>query len=156
MNAARTDTAELYNPTTGTWTATSSMHTNRVEQTATLLNSGKVLIAGGQENNGYPQTSAELYDPSNGSWTETGSMETPRWGHTATLLLDGRVIVAGGIIDFVGHITNSAEIMILPTERDNDESDDVRARSYGRLDARRASAHAGGGGYVQRPNAVEL
>ena len=78
----------------GTWTATGSLGTARADHTATLLPSGKVLVAGGV--NGGALSSAELYDPATGTWTATGSMGTARYIHTATLLPSGKVLVAGG------------------------------------------------------------
>ena len=55
--------AELYNPATGTWTATGSLHAARVQHTATLLQNGQVLDAGGQDSNYNLLASAEVYTP---------------------------------------------------------------------------------------------
>ena len=52
--------AELYDPTTQTWSPAASMSTPRAQQTATLLPNGAVLITGGVNNNTY-LGSAELY-----------------------------------------------------------------------------------------------
>ncbi len=61
--------AELYDPATGTWTATVAMSAKRSGHTATLLPNGNVLIAGGV----YPATAAELYVPDIGAGTGNGT-----------------------------------------------------------------------------------
>ena len=68
----------------------------RILHTATLLDNGKVLVAGGLNNRGRDIASAELYDPDTGTWTTTGHMGRARDEHTATLLDNGQVLVAGG------------------------------------------------------------
>jgi N-acetylneuraminic acid mutarotase len=61
-----------------------------------LLQSGQVLVAGGQTSGGAYLTAAEIYDPANDSWSLTGNLATDRGGQTSVLLKDGRVLVAGG------------------------------------------------------------
>ena len=96
-------TAELYDPTSGTWSPTGSMAHGRRLHSMTQLGSssnattsGKVLVAGGIS--GTTSTnSAELYSPSAGTWIAAGNLDVARHAHTATLLADGRVLAAGGL-----------------------------------------------------------
>ncbi|MFY9608402.1 MAG: kelch repeat-containing protein [Blastocatellia bacterium] len=88
------NSAELYDPETGTWSETGSLNTPSSRPSATLLQNGKVLIAGGSNNAGLTD-SAELYNPDTGTWSITGNLHVPR-RDPATLLPNGKVLVAGG------------------------------------------------------------
>jgi N-acetylneuraminic acid mutarotase len=91
-----TVSAELYEPTSGSWTAVGHMLENHgVACAATLLADSRVLVAGGSNDTGA-LASAEIYDPVTRTWTTAGNMVTPRSDQTATLLPGGQVLVAGG------------------------------------------------------------
>jgi N-acetylneuraminic acid mutarotase len=104
MGATPLKSAELYDPTTGTWSPTGMLGTARFYHTAVLLTNGKVLVAGGVSqlvaDGGFasPLDSAEIYDPASGVWNPAGNFSTARGAHTATLLQDGRVLIAGGAL----------------------------------------------------------
>jgi len=90
--------AERYDPAKGAWSPAATLSTGRYWHTATLLNSGMVLVAGGQGAADY-LSSAELYDPSGNSWLAAGPMAAHQAYQSASLLSDGRVLLAGGSPD---------------------------------------------------------
>ena len=100
---------ELYDPASGTWTATGNLATARYLHTATLLPNGEVLVAGGQDSDTIPLASAELYDSASGTWAATASLGTARVVHTATLLANGMVLIAAGENGYIGLLA-SAEL----------------------------------------------
>jgi hypothetical protein len=90
-----TTAGEIFDPANG-FSTVGILNVPRVFHSATLLNNGTVLIAGGE----YPETdiagTAEIYDPAAKRFTFTGSLNAPRATHTATLLSDGKVLITGG------------------------------------------------------------
>src|SRR5947208_123187 len=87
--------AEIFdpaNPDLGFQVVASPMTAARTHQTATLLNNGTVLIAGGETGG-----TAEIFDPTTQSFTPTlWNLSVARSGHTATLFTDDSVLLAGG------------------------------------------------------------
>jgi hypothetical protein len=81
---------------TNTFTPTGPLATARGIATATLLSTGKVLIAAGQDTNGNILASTELYDPASGTFGATGDLQQARAYATATLLMTGQALIVGG------------------------------------------------------------
>jgi Kelch motif/Galactose oxidase, central domain len=89
-----TRTAELYDPTTQTWSPAASMQYARILPIGLLLPDGRVLVVGDQ---GVSEQTAEVFNPTNGRWS---SIPTPAVGRAEAVgfqLHDGTVLVAGGL-----------------------------------------------------------
>ena len=81
------------------WNPTGSMAIGRFSFTATTLQNGNVLVAGGITPGDVVTNKAELYNPATGLFTATGNMNRPRVGFSATRLPNGKVLVEGGASD---------------------------------------------------------
>ena len=93
------------------WSPTAAMNAPHLQQPATLLTNGQVLVTGTLtcSPNCYSGYVTELYDPARNTWTTTGSPLWPRFNHIQERLPNGKVLVAGGYWE-PGIILNSSEI----------------------------------------------
>jgi N-acetylneuraminic acid mutarotase len=105
-DADELSTAQLYDPTTGTWSLAADMGIPRSGFTATLLGSGDVLTAGDFDYHVVLAGMTQLFDAAAG-WHETDPMIVERSSHTATLLPNGQVLVIGG---YAGKSLDSTEL----------------------------------------------
>jgi Kelch motif/Galactose oxidase, central domain len=92
--------AEIYDPRTGRFAETGGMNLPRYKQGAALLPDGRVLIAGGSNEDGRQSTysSTEIFDPQTGRFSSGPQMKFPRYKLLSGVvaLNDGRVLLAGG------------------------------------------------------------
>lgn len=88
-------TAQLFDPSTNTWSAAGAPSVARTDSTLSQLAGGRAIAAGGSFSN-----TVELYEPSTNSWTPFAPMLSGRRWHAAETLTDGRVLVTGGRYTF--------------------------------------------------------
>ena len=91
------DTTELFQPTaTPAFVDGPVMRAPRHHHTATLMESGLLLLAGGTDRIDSARGTAEVYLPVSRRLAEMPRMEMPRAYHIAVSLLTGEVLVGGG------------------------------------------------------------
>ena len=80
-----------------TWRVVGSLDDARTDHTAVLLDSGRVLVAGGLNSTvASALASSEEFDPDSETWTPVGDLAQARWDHASVRIDGGDVIVAGG------------------------------------------------------------
>ncbi|MCZ6538439.1 MAG: protein kinase, partial [Chloroflexi bacterium] len=98
-------TAEIYNPSTRSFSLTGAPSCEYDDVNSVLLADGRVLVTGG----GGDFRCAEVFDPATETFSNTVGMVVGHLAHTATLLQDGRVLITGGW-DSSGRTTDLVEI----------------------------------------------
>ncbi len=90
------NSCEIYDYETGKWSYVASMHYKRSGHTATLLNNGNVLVAGGSADSAVELNKCEIYEPKENRWIEIDSINLARSAHNSLLLANGNVLISGG------------------------------------------------------------
>src|SRR5260370_37930714 len=88
MDGTPISIVEIFDPTSRTFSRAPSLGTARDGHTATLLLSGRVLVAGGD-----PLGTAEIYDPISNTWTLTAHMKYRQFDHAPALIAARQVLV---------------------------------------------------------------
>jgi RHS repeat-associated protein len=136
---ASQSTAYLYDATAGTWSTAAAMPAIRHGHTTTLLASGQVLVAGGQNAATGSLMTAATYNPGGtgtGTWAATGAMTSSARSHTATLItgssntnFNNKVLIVGGInngsgstisvVQLFDGVSSFSTVASLPAARDS-------------------------------------
>jgi len=104
--------AEIYDPSTNSFTPSDPTPYPLYDGTAKLLGNGLVLIAGGRNLGWWIQSQAAIWDPLTGLITQIADMTTQRARHTATTLKNGEILITGGVSGYLGdpYVNSSAEL----------------------------------------------
>jgi hypothetical protein len=90
-----TDTAEVYDPATATWTMTANLLSKaRIALRVEALPDGRALAIGGWA--GKAVDNVDIYDPISNRWTPVASLNTPRFNFATAILPTGQVVAVGG------------------------------------------------------------
>jgi hypothetical protein len=81
----------------GTWASAGGFGPVPAGAASATLADGRMVIAGGRDDNGTLVSQIGIFDPASQSWDNGGQLLMARTGHTAAALPDGRVLFAGGI-----------------------------------------------------------
>jgi hypothetical protein len=97
LNATSIAAADVYNPTTNSWTAT-TMSRQRTGHSATRLANGDVIVCGGAEgvvNSQVVISAVARFTPATNSWVDLPALAEPRATHVARLLPDNSLVLLG-------------------------------------------------------------
>ena len=89
------NTAVLYDPDTGHWSADSTLNYGRLSHATVVLGSGRILVVNGASSGGVIRT-AEVYDPATHTWVLAGAPSAFKSNFSLTPLANGKILLAGG------------------------------------------------------------
>jgi N-acetylneuraminic acid mutarotase len=107
-NQTITNSVEVYDPTSNTWSFAANLTEARYVFVLISLPNGQLLAVGGARNwdNSWVEDSfvheIEVYDPLTGQWHITGDLPQPSAYSTGLLLPNGNIWVAGGQFGYSG------------------------------------------------------
>ncbi len=98
-----TNSAEIYDPQTGTFTTVGSFTGARAYHAATILADGNVLLAGGQYEGEYYKDydDAQIFNSATNQFGVPIPLNNAHSSHTATSLANGQVLIVGGYDTFI-------------------------------------------------------
>jgi CHAP domain/Kelch motif len=106
-----TNTSELYDESSNTWSSAASMNQNREIFASSLLSDGRVLVTGGSPDDTSKLSSTEIYDPVANTWTTKASLNTARFYHQQVTFTDSngnsKVMVIGGMTSSTSFSTST-------------------------------------------------
>lgn len=89
--------SEIYNPATGTWSATGNLLRARTHHASVLLSNGNILAMAGKTVNGDKIASCEIYNTTAGTWSYTDSLPAAQSDGKALVLNNTNVLYVGGV-----------------------------------------------------------
>jgi len=107
VNTSATDTCDLYDPSTNSFTFVGNMHSKRGCPAYGLLNDGRVFLGGGSNSSIHGVLAAEIFDPTDNSFTIVSDLPYGMYCPTTFVLPNGLVLVAGGVDNDLNYILTS-------------------------------------------------
>lgn len=92
---ATSSTTQIYNPSSGTWSAGGNLVVPRHTASMVKLQDGRVLLMGGVDGSDTV-ADAEIFDPSTNQWTQVSPLNQKRHVFNGVLLPNGKVFISGG------------------------------------------------------------
>ncbi|SEG79747.1 kelch repeat-containing protein [Paenibacillus sp. UNC499MF] len=132
-NYSASHKAYLYDPQTNTWSEAANMPQGRAGHSQSVLNDGRVLVAGGEDLERAVDT-AYIYDPASNTWSKVANLPLSLRSAGQSTLTDGRVMVVGGSTYINDEWRSSKKALIYnPTTNSWSYAEDFPISDYGRL-----------------------